>query len=201
MIERLIGPIIATSDRMITVMAGSVGFGVLVADPSLFMASGPTTIFIHEHWNAEKGPALYGFTDEVSRQLFCLLITCSKIGPAIALALLRQRDVATIVHDIISGNVAGLSSCQGIGTKKAELIIHELKDKVSSLTQAIGAGATGMAGYLSQVQEALISLSYSKQEALKAVQYVAGLYKDGHQAPEINVVLRKALLFLSAPRE
>jgi Holliday junction DNA helicase RuvA len=200
MIERLCGTVIASSDRTITIMAGPIGFGVVVADPAEFMKPGAVTVFIHEHWNAEKGGALYGFSDEVSRQLFCLLIGCSKIGPSIALALLRQRDVAAIVHDIVSGNVSGLSSCQGIGTKKAELIIHELKDKVASIVHMPGMSDSSSA-HLQQVQDALLSLSYSKQEAAKALQYVAAQYKQANAMPEVNVLIRKALAFLSAPRE
>ena len=95
-----------------------------------------------------------------------------------------------------------MSSCQGIGAKKAELIIHELKDKVGDLASATHQLPNATAAYWQQVSDALLSLSYSKQEASRAVQYVATLYKDSvtHQL-EINVLLRKALAFLSTPRE
>jgi len=200
MIERLCGTIIASSDRTVTVLAGAVGYAVAVADPARFSLNSTLTVYIHEHWSPEKGSGLYGFSDELSRQLFCLIISCSKIGPSIALALLRQREVADIVSDIVAGNVAGLSSCQGIGAKKAELIIHELKDKVGVLAGA-PALSNSSGGHLQQVHDALLSLSYSKQETARAVQHVAHLYKDAGSTIEINVLLRKALAFLSVPRD
>lgn len=200
MIERVHGKVIYSSDKTITVMTGGIGFGMQVVDQNQFASDTLITVYTYEHWNAEKGPALYGFVNEASRQLFCLLISCSKIGPSIALALLRQREVSTLVHDILSGNITGLSSCQGIGSKKAELIVYELKDKVGGLMSS-HAELQGVAGLsLKQMQEALLSLSYSKQEASQAIQYVANFYK-GESLPEVNVLLRKALAFLSAPRE
>ncbi|MDQ5890518.1 MAG: holliday junction helicase RuvA [Candidatus Dependentiae bacterium] len=199
MIERLYGTVVATTDRMITVMASGIGFGVQVADTTKFVPHATATVYTYVHWNQEKGQSLFGFADELSRHLFCLLIGCQKIGPALALALLRQREPNVIIQDILSGNVAGLSSCQGIGTKKAELIIYELKEKIGLLADVPGALSTAGA-QLKHMQDALLSLSYSQQEATKAINYVAGLYK-GESLPDLNVLLRKALAYLSAPRE
>ncbi len=199
MIERLHGTVVATTDRTIVVMAGGIGFGVQVADVTQFSSNAAMTVYTYVHWNQEKGQSLFGFVDELSRQLFCLLISCQKIGPTLALGLLRQREPAIIMQDIVSGNVAGLSSCQGIGTKKAELIIYELRDKIGMLAE-MPAFANAPGAQLKHMQDALLSLSYSPQEATKATTYVAGLYK-GEPLPDLNVLLRKALVFLSAPRE
>ena len=195
-IERLQGVVAATGERTITLMAGGIGFGLQVADGARFTHSSSTLVYVYTHWSAEKGQSLFGFTDELSRQLFVLLITCQKIGPSLALALLRQKDPVALIQDIMTGNIAGLSSCQGVGTKKAELIVYELKDKVGSL-----AGLPGMhnstALQLQHMQDALLSLSYSKQETARAASYVAGLYEGGAY-PELNVLLRQALAFLSS---
>jgi len=198
-IERLHGAVVATTDRTIVVMAGGIGFGVQVPNPSVFPFSTATTVYTYVHWNQEKGQSMFGFIDEISRQIFCLLISCQKIGPALALGLFRQREPGVIVQDIMSGNVAGLSSCQGIGTKKAELIIYELKDKMESLISLSGITSAPTV-QLKHMQDALLSLSYSPQEATKAVNYVSGLYK-GEALPDLNVLLRKALAFLSTPHE
>jgi len=198
MIERLHGTVCILDDKHITVMVNGIGFGMSVADPQRFYGAtkAPATIYTYVHWSADKGGSIFGFNDEISRQLFCLLIGCQKIGPSIALALLRQREVGDLVQDILTGNIAGLSSCQGIGTKKAELIIYELKDKVASLAHRPEL-ANSAAQQLRHMQEALLSLSYSAQEATKAVTHVAKLYA-GQEVPEVNVLLRQALAFLSS---
>jgi Holliday junction DNA helicase RuvA len=195
-IERLQGVVVAGGDRTITLMAGGIGFGLQVADGTRFTTNASSIVYVYTHWSAEKGQSLFGFIDELSRQLFILLLTCQKIGPALALTLLRQKEPADIIQDIMTGNIAGLSSCQGIGTKKAELIVYELKDKVGVL-----AGMQGMSNstalQLQHMQEALLSLSYSKQETTRAAAYIAGLY-EGAAYPELNVLLRQALAFLSS---
>jgi len=198
MIERLQGTVVATGDRTITVMAGGIGFGVQVADGTKFILDAVVTVYTYVHWNSEKGQTLFGFADEVTRQLFLLLITCQKIGPTLALTLLRQKESSVIIQDIMSGNVVGLSSCQGIGTKKAELIVYELKDKVGNLA-LMPTLINSSALQLKHVQDALLSLSYSKQEAAIAVTHIASLHK-GDAFPDLNVLLRQALAFLSAPQ-
>jgi Holliday junction DNA helicase RuvA len=195
-IERLQGMVVATGERTITLMAGGIGFGLQVADGARFACNTSMMVYVYTHWNAEKGQSFFGFMDELSRQLFILLLTCQKIGPALALTLLRQKEPAGIIQDIMTGNVGGLSSCQGIGTKKAELIVYELKDKVAGLA-GLPAMHNSSVLQLQHMQDALLSLSYSKQETTRAITYVAGLY-EGSSYPELNVLLRQALAFLSS---
>ena len=77
----------------------------------------------------ENKHSLYGFNDESERQLFCLLISVSGIGPKIAIQLLSKTDNKQMSQMIINGDVKMLSSLPGIGPKTAKRLIIELKDK------------------------------------------------------------------------
>ena len=77
----------------------------------------------------ENKHSLYGFSDESERQLFCLLISVSGIGPKIAIQLLSKTDNKQMSQMIINGDVKMLSSLPGIGPKTAKILIIELKDK------------------------------------------------------------------------
>ena len=77
----------------------------------------------------ENKHSLYGFSDESERQLFCLLISVSGIGPKIAIQLLSKTDNKKMSQMIINGDVKMLSSLPGIGPKTAKRLIIELKDK------------------------------------------------------------------------
>lgn len=77
----------------------------------------------------ENKHSLYGFSDESERQLFCLLISVSGIGPKIAIQLLSKTDNKQMSQMIINGDVKMLSSLPGIGPKTAKRLIIELKDK------------------------------------------------------------------------
>lgn len=199
MIERVVGAVVASDEKSITVMTGGMGFGLQVADPARFSMGKQLTVFTYMHWNQDKGPVLYGFESELARSVFCLIITCPKVGPAIGLALLRQLEPARILQDISTNNVVGLSSCQGIGPKKAQQIINELKEKIGPLLAASPALANSGAAHWQHVQDALAGLSYSRQEVADAIAYLTAEYA-GKDTPEVNVLLRKALAYLSAPR-
>ncbi len=195
MIERLEGMVVAQSDKTITVMASGIGFAVQVADVAQFPLQRMVSVFTYMHWSQEKGVSIFGFVDEVSRHLFCLLITCQKVGPSIALSLIKQRNVVTLIQDIMTSNIAGLSSCQGIGAKKAEQIIYELKDKVGALAHLPEIASSAVA-HLRSVHEALISLGYSKQEVADAIGHLSAAYKND-TVPDLSILIRKALAFLS----
>jgi Holliday junction DNA helicase RuvA len=200
MIERLVGTVVAHDEKTITVLtSGGIGYGVHAADPTAFPLSSEMTIFIYTHWSADKGSSLYGFADELSRRVFMLVITCPKIGPAVAFALLRQSTPARIVQDISTSNEKGLSGCTGVGPKKAEQIIHALKNKVGALVAASSELADTGAADWQHVQDALFSLNYSRQEVSDAVSHLTQLYAD-RGTPELNVLLRSALAYLAQPR-
>ena len=199
MIERLVGTIVESDDKSITLLANGIGFGVQVADPAAFSRDATCTVFTYTHWSQDKGVSLYGFAHELARSVFCLIITCPKVGPAIALALLRQLSPERIVQDIATNNEAGLSSCVGIGPKKAQQIIYALKDKVGALVAQSSTLRDSSAADWQHVQEALASLNYSRNEIADAVAHLTEMYKDT-QTPALNVLLRNALAYLSAPR-
>lgn len=180
-------------------MTGGVGFGVLVADSSKFVMGKQLTVFTYTHWNQDKGPSILGFENELARSVFCLIISCPKVGPAIGFALLRQLEPARILQDISTNNEVGLSSCQGIGPKKAQQIINELKDKIGPLLATSPALASSGAAHWQHVQDALAALSYSRQEVSDAIGHLTAEYA-GKDTPEVNVLLRRALAFLSQSR-
>jgi Holliday junction DNA helicase RuvA subunit len=200
MLERVQGVVVATQEKSVTVMVQGLGLQLLLPDPLAVITGREQLFFTIMHWTQDKGPQIIGFLDEYTREVFSLLITCQKIGPVVALTLLRQRSASMVVHDIISGNCKGLSSCQGIGAKKAEQIVYELKEKVGHLVRQEGSGGVSHKGlaHVQQMQEALESLGYSKQEIADVTSYVAAAYKD--DMPAFALLMRKALSYLSAQR-
>ena len=68
-----------------------------------------------------------------------LVIGCSGIGPKIALAVLAHLGAQGFVEVVSCGDERALSKVNGIGPKKAEQIIVQLKHKVSKLISS-GAG-------------------------------------------------------------
>ncbi|HET6797352.1 MAG TPA: Holliday junction branch migration protein RuvA [Gemmatimonadales bacterium] len=81
----------------------------------------------------EDGWALYGFDTASERQVFRHLLAASGFGPKLALALLSALGPERTVRSILSRDLAALSSVSGIGRKKAERLVLELRDRFSDV--------------------------------------------------------------------
>lgn len=90
-------------------------------------------LFIHNIIK-EDANDLYGFFSKLDREIFCLLIKISGIGPKIALSILSIISIADIISIIQSENIARLTNIPGIGNKTAERIIFELKNKIKNFS-------------------------------------------------------------------
>jgi len=73
---------------------------------------------------------LYGFRLQSERQLFLLLISVSGIGANTARMIMSSYSAQEIQEMIATGNVSALNAIKGIGTKTAQRIIVDLKDKI-----------------------------------------------------------------------
>lgn len=127
----------------------------------------------------EDDISLYGFSSKEALHLFRLLINVSGIGPKAGLAVLSALSVNDVQMAIISGDVKALTRANGVGTKGAQRIIMELKDKVD-LEAMLAPAPEEAAGHVVSADSdaataaamALTSLGYSQSEAMQAVRRV-----------------------------
>lgn len=78
----------------------------------------------------EDAQLLYGFYTMEEKEMFNLLISVNGVGAVSSLLLLSSLEIDEIANAIISRNSTLLQKAKGIGTKTAERIIVDLKDKV-----------------------------------------------------------------------
>jgi Holliday junction DNA helicase RuvA len=78
----------------------------------------------------EDAQLLYGFADEEERKLFRHLISVSGVGANTARLILSSLSPNELYETIISNNVPVLQSIKGIGSKTAQRIIVDLRDKL-----------------------------------------------------------------------
>ena len=118
---------------------------------------------------------LYGFLTRDDLALFKKCITVNGIGPKGGLALLSAMDADSLRYAILSGDVKAIAKAPGIGSKTAERLILDLKDKVSFDDAMIyreiadTAAAPAAEGVIREAVEALVALGYGQAESLKAV--------------------------------
>ncbi|MBU1007946.1 hypothetical protein KKA53_02615 [Candidatus Dependentiae bacterium] len=197
MIDYIIGKVHKINDKSATIMANGLGLSYHIPQTSTIKLGETVELYSYLHWNQEKGPSLYGFISELERAVFLLIIDCQKIGPSIAITILSQIPAPQFLEIITSQNESALCSINGIGAKKAEQLIMQLKHKVTKLISS-GSVQTDMQQDFVQwqnVNDVLTSLNYSRPEISGAMKHLTETYKN--QNYSLDQLIRAALGFLS----
>jgi len=197
MISSIQGTITEIRDQLLIIDIGQLGLSVAVPTTMNFKVGSQVKLTAHMHWNAEQGPSLFGFTDPLEKTIFLLLISCSGVGPKLALAALGYLGSQGFLETMRTENVAGLSKVPGIGAKRAEQIIVHLKHKVNALLaeHPIAANSNNSLAIWQEVAQALESLNYSRPEINQTMHHLSTAY-TGTNLP-FDQLLRHALSFLA----
>ncbi|MBO5024587.1 MAG: Holliday junction branch migration protein RuvA [Bacteroidaceae bacterium] len=147
----------------------------------------------------EDSWVLYGFSTKEERELFVQLISVSGIGGNTARTMLSAFSPSELCEIITSGNEKLLKTVKGLGTKTAQRVIVELKDKVATLGIAptlVADKQTAVTVANSEVHdeaiEALKMLGFPPAPVVKAVR---AILRDEPSAP-VERVIKLALKML-----
>ena len=131
MISYVKGEITYKNPTYIIVEAGGIGYQIHVSLNTYAQIEKLERVKILTYLNIkEDSHSLYGFSNEMERSLFILLISVSGIGPNTARIVLSSLNSDEVRSAIISEDVATFNKVKGIGPKTAKRIILDLKDKV-----------------------------------------------------------------------
>ena len=89
-------------------------------------------VYIHTNVK-EDDISFYGFKSENERELFKALVSISGVGPKLALAILSTYNTKDVIDIVLDANDKLLTKVDGLGDKKAQKLILDLKDKVKKL--------------------------------------------------------------------
>lgn len=78
----------------------------------------------------EDAHTLFGFADQMEKEMFMHLISISGIGPGTALVVLSSLNPVELRDAIAGEDVRSIQAVKGIGAKTAQRVILELKDKM-----------------------------------------------------------------------
>jgi Holliday junction DNA helicase RuvA len=134
MIAHLQGKLVEKSPTQVVIDCGGVGYHVNISlhTYSLLPATDFIKLFTHLQIK-EDAHTLFGFVEKSEREIFKLLLSVSGIGASIARTMLSSLDPKQITNAIASGDVVTIQSIKGIGSKTAQRVILDLKEKVLKL--------------------------------------------------------------------
>src|SRR5208282_1186027 len=157
----------------------------------------PATLAIETHVREDQ-IRLFGFTTDVEREWFRLLQTVQGVGTKVALAVLGTLKPADLASAIAMRDKAMVARTPGVGSKVAERIVTELKDKAPAYTD-IDPALVRLSGALDEKRapqpvtdavSALINLGYAQPQAAAAI---AAATRSAGDGAEVKTLIRLGL--------
>ena len=197
MITFLQGTIAEKQPTRVVLDVAGVGYEVFIPLSSfdhLPVANATCRLLTYDHVREDQH-TLYGFRTEAERRMFVLLLSVNGIGPKLALSALSGLSLRDLTMAITGNDFKRLSSISGVGRKKAERIVVELRDKISEgeALEAVAGAAAGLSEKDAKLRDAILAmvrLGYTQNEARAAVR--RAIESDPALAG-VEEIIRKAL--------
>jgi len=167
MIGYLQGKLIESSVGEVIVDVNGVGYELKVPISTYSQLKGNgknITLFVHTHLR-ENALELYGFLTYEEKKLFRIFLTVTGVGPKLALSLLSGMPLDKLKTVLARGQIDILATIPGIGKKKAERLLIELKGKL----KIFDISSSKSAPHANDAMSALVNLGYKDQNILDAM--------------------------------
>lgn len=182
MIEYIQGKYDDVQPTTVIVEAGGVGYEVNITliDYEKLHTQTSGRLYIHEAIR-DDARVLFGFIERESRELFRLLITVSGVGPNTARLILSAMTATQLRSAIATGSDATLKAVKGIGSKTAQRIIVDLRDKIKDTPATLSIGVSASMANYDEALAALTTLGFAPSASQKV------LRKLYDRQPELSV--------------
>ncbi len=195
MYEHIKGTLTAADPAHVVVESGGIGYHILISLQTYEAVHGQKEIHLWLHLQVrEDAHLLYGFATRDEREMFRLLIGVSGVGPNTARMILSAMSNAEVRDALLTADVVRLKSIKGIGTKTAERMILELRDKVAKvgLEEAEGAVRAPVSATSAEAAGALVQLGFQRS----AVEKVLARLQKQDPSYTLEELIRHALKML-----
>ena len=190
MFYSLSGKLITKKPQFIVVETNGIGFKVFISSKTLEnlpKINSKIKLFCSFIMRQEN-PEIYGFLSEKELEFFELLISISSVGPKSAMGILGGPKIEKFMAVISQGRADLLSKSWGIGKKKAQRIVLELKDKIKKSRTEID--ILGL-DFDKDIKSALKNLGYKEKDIESALDNISSKSK------KVEEKLKEAIKLLS----
>ena len=165
------------SNGYVVIDVCGIGYKIFMSDAAIQnIGELGNVVKVHTYYYVrEDNISLYGFISKEELTMFELLLSVSGIGAKSAITMLSNISPSSFALAIISNDIKQLTKIPGIGSKTAQRIVLELKDKLKTETT------------ISKTEETIEAI---KQENVSD-EAVAALQILGYNRKEIDKVLEK----------
>ena len=178
MIDSLRGALGKGAGERVLVEVNGVGYGIYISKGT--KAKLPTEgseIFFFTYTHVRENQFdLYGFLTDLDRDIFTFLLKGNGVGPKLALSITSYYEGKELLDIIQRSEVSRLVEIPGVGKKKAEKLLLDLKDKFNdhfstlmeeSLKKSFDSSSSK--NYLKDLKIALRNLGYKDADIQAAI--------------------------------
>lgn len=186
------GKIIEKSPTCVVLDNNGIGYDINIT-LNTFTAIGEketVKLYIHEQI-LEDARNLFGFFTAKERDIFEMLITVSGVGCNTARLILSSLTVSELCNAIGNDDSRTIQSVKGIGTKTAQRITIDLKDKLKKFDYEVENVSSENNTIKKETLSALAVLGFNKTAAEKVIDK---LMKEGEQS--VENLIKEALKLL-----
>ena len=174
MIGHLKGKITSKNPPEILIEVEGVGYEVLCPMSTFYALDNLTEdILLFTHLSIkEDAHTLFGFISKDEKNVFRELIRVNGVGPKVALAILSNLSVQSLVECISTEDADLLAKTPGIGKKTALKLIVELQDRLGKLE---------LTGALEKTRDLNQSSNPNSKQAIEALQSLGFKVKEANR--------------------
>lgn len=139
----------------------------------------------------EDAHTLYGFVEQFEREIFRMLISVSGVGASTARTMLSSLSPNQIKEAIASNNIAVIQSVKGIGTKTAQRVVIDLKDKIVKVFELDDVLQNSSNTSKDEALSALETLGFSRKQVEKVCSDIVKEKPDASVETIIKLALKR----------
>jgi Holliday junction DNA helicase RuvA len=190
MIAHLQGKLVEKSPTEVIIDCGGVGYHVNISLHTYSLIPNADFIKLYTYLQIkEDAHTLFGFVEKSEREIFKMLLSVSGIGASIARTMLSSLDPKQIINAIASGDVVTIQTIKGIGSKTAQRVILDLKEKVLKLYDLDDVSMSQSNTNKDEALSALEVLGFVRKTSEKIIEKIV---KEDPEAT-VESIIKKAL--------
>ena len=190
MIAHIHGKLVEKTPTHIIIDCGGIGYHVNISLHTYSLLPNTDFIKVYTYLQIkEDAHTLFGFIEKSEREIFKLLLSVSGIGASIARTMLSSLDPKQVINAIASSDVVTIQSVKGIGSKTAQRVILDLKEKVLKLYDLDEVSMSQSNTNRDEALSALEVLGFVRKSSEKIVEKIV---KEDPEA-SVESIIKKAL--------
>ena len=190
MITHIQGKLVEKNPTDIVIDCNGVGYLLNISLHTFSQLPSEEKIKLYTHLLVrEDSQTLYGFSSKIEREIFRLLISVSGVGASIARTMLSSLSPDQVKEAIAQNDLATIQSVKGIGSKTAQRVVLDLKDKILKVYGLEEVSTISSNTNKNEALSALETLGFARRQAEKVCEKIV----QNDPNASIETIIKQAL--------